>query len=132
MCMVKRLIGSLLFVGMVGAGLAQTPKLPPPETLPANATPEQTRAEILAVQKILCKDIDHVGQVITKTGTIAKAVPIVVNMTGMQPADIEAMEAKICGGDPSALSLTELRANNRRLVWILDVHLLALGEVMGK
>ncbi len=127
----KSLISSLVFVGLsVGMGLAQTPQMPLPEVLSADASPEQVRDEVMAVHDIICGDINYAAQILTKTGTLANAIPVVVEMTGMQPAEIESMEAAVCRSDLSGMTFEELRANNRKAVWLLDVHLTALDKII--
>lgn len=129
----KRIFASLLLLGVLtGFGLAQTPAMPPPAALPADATPEQLRAEVLAVHDIVCGDVHHAAQILSRTGTLASAIPVVVELTGLQPAEIEGMEAEVCRSDLSALSFEELRASNRLAVWLLDVHLTAMDQVMGR
>ncbi len=128
--MFKRSFGAFLIAGILaGMAFAQTPLMPPPDMLPAQAEPQVVRAEVAAVQAIICNDIHLVAQVLQQTGTLGQAVPIVVEMTGMQPADIEATEAAVCRTDLSEVSFEELRYKNRQAVWLLDVHLAALSKV---
>lgn len=130
--MFKKILSALLVIGvLVGVGFAQTPRLPPPDALPADATTEQLRAEALVVHETLCGDVHHAAQILTATGTLAQAMPVVVELTGLQVADMQAFEVEVCGGDLSGLSLEELRAKNRQAVWLLDVHLVAMSEVMA-
>lgn len=53
-----------------------------------------------------------------------------MNMTGMEAAEIEPLEQVICNGDPSDLSLQELRAENRTAIWLVEAHLAAMEEVL--
>lgn len=129
--MLKRTIASILLVGLLASvGLAQAPTMPPPDMLSAEATPQQVRAEVMAVHEIICNDIHNVAEILTKTGTLGKAIPIVIELTGMQPADIEGLEADVCRSDVSTLTFEELRFKNRQAVWLLDIHLVALNQVI--
>lgn len=135
--MLKRILRSLVVIGLLaGLGLAHNNnnnhhhKLPQPEVLTADATPEQLRTEVLAVHDILCADIEYAAQILTQTGTLAKAIPVVMEITGLQPFDIKMQEATVCASDISEMSFEELRANNRQAVWLLHVHITAMTEVI--
>lgn len=123
----------LLTLGLLlafGLGLAQPPILPQPDPVPAQPAPDQLHATLLEVRMSLCHDIDYAAQILTRTGTLGQAIPVVMEMTGLQPAAIEAQEAAVCGSDPSALTPEELRAGNRIAVWLIEVHLAAMDVVL--
>ncbi len=131
MLMIKRSLLSLLVLGMMaGIGFAQTPLMPPPEFLPGDATPEQVRAEVMAVHDILCGDINHAAQILMKTGTLGTAIPYVVEITGLTHAEVDAFEKDVCQSDLSTLTFEELRFKNRQAAWLLDVHMTAMNEVL--
>ncbi|HRN17881.1 MAG: hypothetical protein ROY82_11335 [Truepera sp.] len=130
--MLKRTLGSLLVIGLLAsAAFAQAPKMPLPDKLPGDAAPEQVRAEVMAVHVLLCDSVNDVAQVLTKTGALAKAIPVIMDLTGMQPAEIEGIEAAVCRSDVSTLSFEDLRYSNRQAVWLLDIHLTALNQVLS-
>lgn len=122
-----------LFVAalLLGFALAQDPALRAPDPLPANPTPAQLHATILEVHDSLCRDIEYAASILTETGTLSQAIPVVIEITGMQPAEIEQMEAEVCRSDASEWSLEELRSANRKAVWLVEVHLAAMSEVLG-
>lgn len=129
--MIKRSLWTLLVVGVLaGFGFAQTPLMPPPELLPGNATPEQVRAEVMAVHDIICGDINHAAQILMQTGTLGEAIPYVVEITGLTHAEVDALEKDVCQGDLSTLTFEEVRFKNRQAVWLLDVHMAAMKEVL--
>lgn len=129
--MIKRSLWSLLIVGLLaGIGSAQTPLMPPPELLPGDASPEQVRAEVMAVHGIVCGDINYAAQILMHTGTLGEAIPYVVEITGLTHAEIDAFEKDVCQSDLSTLTFEELRYKNRQAVWLLDVHLTALKKVL--
>lgn len=131
MHMVKRGLWSLLVVSIVASfGFAQTPLMPPPDMLPGDAGPEQVRAEVLAVHDIICGDIDHAAQILMATGTLGEAIPYVVEITGLTHAEVDALEREVCKSDLSTLSFEEVRFKNRQAVWLLDVHMAALKQVL--
>lgn len=128
---VTRILTTLLvLIALVGFAVAQTPQLARPEALPADAAPQQVRAEVMAVHDIICRDIGHAAQILTSTGTLAQAIPVVMELTGLEPAEIERIEAEVCRSDVSELSFEELRASNRQAVWLLDVHMAAMNAVL--
>ncbi len=127
----KRMLAALLVLAMVApAALAQSVAFPEPGPIPDQPSPEQLRAALLEVQGSLCRDIQYAAKILTETGTLARAIPIVVQSTGMQPGDIEQKEAAVCRGDSSSLTPVQLRANNRTAVWLLEIHLAAMSEVL--
>jgi len=131
--MLKRTLSSLLVIGLLASvGFAQSPKMPLPDMLPGDAAPEQVRAEVMAVHVLLCESVNDVAQILTKTGTLAKAIPVIMDLTGMQPAEIEGIEAAVCRSDVSTLSFEDLRYSNRQAVWLLDIHLTALNQVLSE
>ncbi len=130
--MLKRTIGSLLVIALLASvGFAQTPTMPLPAMLPGDAAPQEVRAEVMAVHVLLCESVNDVAQILTKTGALAQAIPIIMELTGMQPAEIEGVEAAVCRSDVSTLSFEDLRFSNRQAVWLLDIHLTALNQVLS-
>lgn len=130
--MIKRSVLLLVVLGILaGIGFAQEPLLPPPNLLPSDATAEQIHAEMVAVQGILCGDINNAAQILMKTGTLGAAIPHVVEITGLTHAEVDSLEKEVCQSDLSALSFEELRFKNRQAVWLLDVHMTAMKEVLG-
>jgi len=128
--MLRRWVTFTLALGLTaGFGLAQTPRFPEPAPMTAQPAPDELRTAILEVQASLCSSIQFAAQTLMQTGTLASAIPVVVEMTGLQPADIELKEQAVCKSDPSTLTLEQLRANNRVAVWLLEVHMAALQQV---
>lgn len=109
---------------------AQAQSLPLPDPMPDDPTPEVLRATIIEVRESLCRDIGFAAEILTDTGTLALAIPIVMESTGMQPAEIEGLERETCSGEYADATLPELRAGNRVAVWLVDIHLAALAEVL--
>lgn len=109
---------------------AQTPQLPLPEVLPLEPSPEQMRTALIETQASLCRDINYAAAILTRTGTLGQAIPIVMEMTGLQPAEIEAKEAEACRSDLSTLTLEEIRAKNQLAVWLIEVHMAAMDKVI--
>lgn len=129
--LVSRITLPFLVAGVLfGFAVAQEPTMPPPDAIPANAAEDRLHEEAVAVHDSLCRDIAHAAQILSDTGTLGQAVPIVMNMTGLEAAEIESQEQAICNGDPSALTLPELRAENRTAIWLVEVHLAAMEEVL--
>lgn len=127
----KRHIRWIAVAGLL-LGLAAThaQRLPMPETVPSEATPEQLHATAIQVRESLCRDVGFAAQILTDTGTLQAAIPIVMESTGMQPAEIEDLERQTCSGDYGDATLPELRAGNRIAVWLVEIHLAALAEVL--
>jgi hypothetical protein len=98
--------------------------------MPADPTPEVLRATIIEVRESLCRDVGFAAEILTDTGTLALAIPIVMESTGMQPAEIEGLERETCSGEYADVTLPELRAGNRVAVWLVEIHLAALAEVL--
>jgi len=48
----------------------------------------------------------------------------------VQPAEIEGLERQNCSGECGDTTLPELRAGNRIAVWLVEIHLAALAEVL--
>ncbi len=128
--MVRRILTFTLALGLIaGFGLAQAPQFPEPAPMAAQPSPDELRVAILEVQTSLCSSIQYAAQTLMQTGTLSGAIPVVIEMTGMQPAEIELKEQAVCKSDPSTLTLEQLRANNRVAVWLLEVHMAALQQV---
>jgi hypothetical protein len=128
--MVRRILTITLVFGLTaGFGLAQAPQYSEPAPMAAQPSPDELRTAILEVQESLCSSIQFAAQTLMQTGTLASAIPVVMEMTGLQPADIELKEQAVCKSDPSTLTLEQLRANNRVVVWLLEVHMAALQQV---
>ncbi|MCA9838874.1 MAG: hypothetical protein KC422_18300 [Trueperaceae bacterium] len=128
----KKLFGTLMVVLGLMFVSAQTPQLPLPQALPADPSTEEMRSALIASQGSLCQGIDYAANILTKTGTLGQAIPVVMDMTGLQPADIEAKEAEACRSDLSELTLEQLRANNQIAVWLLEVHMSAMDKVIAQ
>jgi hypothetical protein len=128
---VRYLLAGLLIVSLMGGTiLAQTLRYPEPSALPDQLGPEEIRAVLLEERELLCQNIEMAANILMKTGTLADAIPIVMEMTGMSPAEIEAREAAVCRTDPSDLTPEQLRADNRTGVWLVTIHLAALEQVL--
>lgn len=126
----KKLISTLFVLLALALASAQTPQLPLPEPLPLKPSPEEMRTALINTQTSLCRDINYAAAILTKTGTLGQAIPVVVEMTGLQPAEIEAKEAEACRSDLSAVTLEEIRAKNQVAVWLLEVHMTAMDKVI--
>lgn len=109
---------------------AQAQTLPLPDPMPDEPSPEVLRATIVEVRESLCRDIGFAAEILTDTGTLALAIPIVMESTGMQPAEIEGLEREACSGEYGDATLPELRAGNRVAAWLVEIHLAALAEVL--
>lgn len=109
----------------------QAQTLPLPDPIPADATPEALRATTIEVRESLCRDIGFAAQILTDTGTLSTAIPIVMESTGLQPAEIERLERETCAGEYDDATLPELRAGNRVAVWLVEIHLAALAQVVA-
>ncbi len=126
----KKILSTLIVLLSLTFISAQTPQLPLPETLPLEPSAEQMRSALIETQASLCRDIKYAASVLTKTGTLANAIPVVMEMTGLQPADIEAKEAEACRSDLSTMTLEEIRAKNQIAVWLTEVHMAAMDKVI--
>lgn len=113
----------------VGLASARAPQYPEPAPMAEQPSPDELRTAILEVQASLCSSIQFAAQTLMQTGTLAGAIPVVMELTGLQPAEIEIKEQAVCRSDPSTLTLEQLRANNRVAVWLLEVHMAALQQV---
>lgn len=127
----KRILVTLIALLMVvSAAMAQSVAFPEPGPIPDQPSLEELRAALLEVQGSLCHSIAYAAKILTQTGTLASAIPIVVESTGLQPGDIEQKEAAVCRSDTSGLTPVQLRANNRTAVWLLEIHMAAMSEVL--
>ncbi len=104
---------------------------PLPISLSANPDKETIRSTILDINSSLCEDVGHAAQILMKTETLAKAIPIIMDMTGMQPGEIEALEQSTCKADLANASITEIRENNRIAVWLVDLHLVGINKALS-
>lgn len=127
----KRFLSGLVVAAMLmSVAMAQSVTFPEPAAVPAQPTPEQLRSILLEVQGSLCRDINYAAQVLSKTGTLTKAIPLVVESAGLQPAEMEQRESAVCRSDTSAMTIEQIRANNRLAVWLLEVHMSAMSQVL--
>lgn len=115
---------------LLSVGMAQSVTFPEPAAVPAQPAPEELRSILLEVQGSLCRDISFAAQILSKTGTLSTAIPIVVESTGLQPAEMDQREGAVCRSDTSTMTIEEIRANNRLAVWLLEVHLSAMSQVL--
>jgi len=115
---------------LLGLAATHAQRLPIPEPVPSEATPDELRATTTEVRESLCRDVELAAQILTDTGTLQAAIPIVMESTGMQAAEIEELERQTCSGDYGDATLPELRAGNRIAVWLVEIHLAALAEVL--
>ena len=126
----KKLISTLFVLLALALASAQTPQMPLPEPLSLKPSPEEMRTALITTQTSLCRDINYAAAILTKTGTLGQAIPVVVELTGLQPAEIEAKEAEACRSDLSTVTLEDIRAKNQVAVWLLEVHMTAMDKVI--
>ena len=122
------LLPALLLAAVLGQ--EQAPPLPEPPPVPAQMSPEATRELILEANASLCRSIQHAAQILMDTGALPQAIPVVGELTGLGPADLEMRETAACRSDLSNSPLEEVRALNRTAVWLVEVHLAAMDEVL--
>ena len=105
--------------------------LPLPVPLAANPEKDVIRSTILDIHDSLCGDVGNAADILMKTETLAKALPFIMDMTGMQPGEIEALEQSTCKTDLSNASITEIRESNRIAVWLVDLHLVGINKALS-
>lgn len=109
---------------------ARSVTLPEPVAITAHPTSEQLRAILLDVQGSLCRDISRAAQVLIKTGMLTQAMPLVIEATGLQPAEMQQRESAVCRRDTSTMTIEQIHANNSMAVWLLGVQVSAMSQVL--